>query len=101
MFGKQKKTDFVEIKGDGFKIMIPAKWNPSKEREFSGQVVRYEDGFDTISNISVIIVPSAKSSIADYGTPEDFLKQFDYLLGKQTFSGKTDSEVTELYMIRR
>ncbi|VAH46145.1 unnamed protein product [Triticum turgidum subsp. durum] len=68
VFGKAKKnTDFVAYSGEGFKLMIPAKWNPSKEREFPGQVLRYEDNFDATSNLSVIINPTTKKTITDYG----------------------------------
>ncbi|MBT2964632.1 hypothetical protein PN46_19045, partial [Vibrio anguillarum] len=41
VFGKPKEnTDFLPYNGDGFKLQIPAKWNPSKEIEFPGQVLR-------------------------------------------------------------
>merc|ERR1711988_1096442 len=33
-----------------------------------------------------------KSKIEDYGSPEQFLNSFSFLLGKQTFSGSTLSE---------
>ncbi|XP_059449867.1 oxygen-evolving enhancer protein 2, chloroplastic [Corylus avellana] len=93
VFGKPKSnTDFLPYDGDGFKLSIPAKWNPSKEREFPGQVLRYEDNFDSNSNVSVIIIPTDKKSITDYGSPEEFLSQVDFLLGKQTYAGKTASE---------
>ncbi|KAK8919374.1 hypothetical protein KSP39_PZI021253 [Platanthera zijinensis] len=93
VFGKPKtNTDFLPYNGPGFKLLIPAKWNPSKEREFPGQVLRYEDNFDTISNVSVIVTPTDKKSITDYGSPEQFLSQVDYLLGKQAYSGNTQAE---------
>ncbi|KAL8031237.1 hypothetical protein ABFX02_13G011400 [Erythranthe guttata] len=93
IFGKPKtNTDFKPYIGDGFKVSIPSKWNPSKEREFPGQVLRYEDNFDATSNLSVTVTPTDKKSITDYGSPEDFLSQVDYLLGKQSYFGKTDSE---------
>ncbi|RWW31492.1 hypothetical protein GW17_00003879 [Ensete ventricosum] len=76
VFGKPKtNTDFLPYKGDGFKLSIPSKWNPSKEVEFPGQVLRYEDNFDTTSNVSVMVTPTSKSSITDYGSPEEFLSQ--------------------------
>ncbi|VAH46155.1 unnamed protein product [Triticum turgidum subsp. durum] len=90
-YGK-KNTDFVAYSGEGFKLMIPAKWNPSKEREFPGQVLRYEDNFDATSNLSVIINPTTKKTITDYGSPEEFLSQVGFLLGQQSYGGKTDSE---------
>ncbi|KAL4377493.1 hypothetical protein GQ457_02G018730 [Hibiscus cannabinus] len=93
VFGKPKtNTDFTSYSGDGFKLSIPSKWNPSKEVEFPGQVLRYEDNFDTTSNLSVMVTPTDKKAITDYGSPEDFLAAVDYLLGKQAYFGKTDSE---------
>ncbi|KAI3502022.1 hypothetical protein L1887_30053 [Cichorium endivia] len=92
VFGKPKNTDFVTYDGPGFKLSIPAKWNPSKEVEFPGQVLRYEDNFDTTSNLSVMVTPTDKKSITDYGSPEEFLSKVDYLLGKQAYFGKTASE---------
>ncbi|KAH6837388.1 photosystem II subunit P-1 [Perilla frutescens var. hirtella] len=93
IFGKPKtNTDFRPYNGDGFKLSVPAKWNPSEQVEYPGQVVRFEDNFDTESNLVVTITPTDKKSITDYGSPEKFLSQVDYLLGKQTYSGKTDSE---------
>merc|ERR1712157_562495 len=35
---------------------------------------------------------SDKSKVSDYGPPEKFLNSFSYLLGKQSYSGKTISE---------
>lgn len=93
VFGKPKTdTDFQAVSQDGFKILIPSKWNPSKEVEYPGQVLRYEDNFDATSNVSVMVTPTTKKSIKDYGTPEEFLAQVDFLLGKQAYFGKTASE---------
>uniref|UniRef100_A0A0F7GZS4 23 kDa subunit of oxygen evolving system of photosystem II n=1 Tax=Pelargonium transvaalense TaxID=158603 RepID=A0A0F7GZS4_9ROSI len=93
VFGKPKtNTDFLPYVGEGFKLIIPAKWNPSKEVEFPGQVLRYEDNFDVTSNVTVTVTPTDKKSITDYGSPEDFLTKVDYLLGKQAYFGSTDSE---------
>ncbi|KAJ9685998.1 hypothetical protein PVL29_015068 [Vitis rotundifolia] len=81
VFGKPKtNTDFLPYNGDGFKLSIPSKWNPSKEREFPGQVLRYEDNFDSNSNVSVIITPTDKKSITDFGPPEEFLSKVNSLL---------------------
>ncbi|KAL6328940.1 hypothetical protein AAG906_007230 [Vitis piasezkii] len=91
VFGKPKtNTDFLPYNGEGFKLSIPSKWNPSKEREFPGQVLRYEDNFDSNSNVSVIITPTDKKSITDYGSPEEFLSKVDFLLGKQAFFGNAN-----------
>ncbi|CAN6834486.1 unnamed protein product [Brassica oleracea] len=93
VFGKPKKnTDFMPYNGEGFKIEIPSKWNPSKEVEYPGQVLRYEDNFDATSNVPLMITPTDKKTIADYGSPEQFLSQVSYLLGKQAYFGETASE---------
>ncbi|KAB2610856.1 oxygen-evolving enhancer protein 2 [Pyrus ussuriensis x Pyrus communis] len=93
VFGKPKSnTDFWPYFGKGFKLSIPSKWNPSKEVEYPGQVLRYEDNFDTTTNVAVTITPTEKKSVGDYGPPEEFLNQVDYLLGKQAYFGKTESE---------
>ncbi|WP_206001631.1 hypothetical protein, partial [Paraclostridium dentum] len=37
IFGKPKtNTEFKPYAGDGFKLLVPAKWNPSSEVEFPG-----------------------------------------------------------------
>ncbi|KAL2322442.1 hypothetical protein Fmac_026821 [Flemingia macrophylla] len=93
VFGKPKtNTDFLPYNGEGFKLSIPSKWNPSKEVEYPGQVLRYEDNFDTTSNVAVMVTATDKKSITDYGSPEEFLSKVDYLLGKQAFFGQTDAE---------
>ncbi|XP_054819766.1 oxygen-evolving enhancer protein 2, chloroplastic-like [Prosopis cineraria] len=93
VFGKPKtNTDFLPYNGNGFKLSIPSKWNPSKEVEYPGQVLRYEDNFDSNSYVTVTVTDTDKKSITDYGSPEQFLSQVDYLLGKQAYFGKTDSE---------
>lgn len=93
VFGKPKtNTDFLPYDGKSFKLLLPSKWNPSKEVEYPGQVLRYEDNFDTTTNVAVMVTPTDKKSITDYGSPENFLSTVDYLLGKQSYSGKTASE---------
>jgi photosystem II oxygen-evolving enhancer protein 2 len=93
VFGAPKKqTGFNTYVGDGFTVDIPSKWNPSKEKEFPGTVLRYEDNFDATNNMFVSITPAAKGSITDYGPPEKFLDEVSFLLGKQSYAGKTASE---------
>ncbi|CAK9133182.1 unnamed protein product [Ilex paraguariensis] len=93
IFGKPKtNTDFLPYNGDGFKLSIPAKWSKSKEVEYPGQVLRYEDNFDSTTNVSVMVTPTDKKSITDYGSPEEFFSKVDYLLGKQAYFGKTEAE---------
>ena len=80
VFGKPKKdTDYIPYAGEGFKLSIPSKWNPSKEREFPGQVLRYEDNFDATSNVSVLVQDTSKKSISEFGSPEEFLSQVTIL----------------------
>ncbi|KAL2482194.1 Oxygen-evolving enhancer protein 2-1 [Forsythia ovata] len=93
IFGKPKTdTDFLPYDGNGFKLSVPSKWNPSKEVEYPGQVLRYEDNLDSTTNIVVMVTPTDKKSTTDYGSPENFISQVDYLLGKQVYFGKTESE---------
>ncbi|MGF2531784.1 PsbP-related protein, partial [Ralstonia pseudosolanacearum] len=88
VFGKPKtNTEFIPITRDDFKLAVPSKWNPSKEVEFPGTVLKYEDNFDASSNVNVIITPTTKKTISDYGSPEQFLSQVDSLLGKQAYFG--------------
>ena len=43
VFGKAKTgASFVPFAGDGYAVLIPGKWNPSKEREWPGMDMRYE-----------------------------------------------------------
>ncbi|PKI77293.1 hypothetical protein CRG98_002238 [Punica granatum] len=39
-----------------------------------------------------MVTPTNLKSITDFGSPEDFLSEVDYLLGKQAYFGKTDAE---------
>lgn len=76
VFGAPKaQTGFTQYSGNGFSLDIPAKWNPSKEKEFPGTVLRFEDNFDATNNLFVSVTPAAKGSITDYGPPEKFLDE--------------------------
>jgi len=75
-----------------FSMLLPSKWNPSKEKDFPGMQLRYEDNFDAVNNLMVIKEKTDKAKIEDYGAPEKFLDQFSYLLGTQSYGGKTVSE---------
>lgn len=95
VFGKiTNSSGKIAYAGDGFAVLLPSKWNPSKKelQEFPGTQLRYEDNFDAINCFSVLANPTDKSKISDYGTPEKFLESIGYLLGKQAFSGETRSE---------
>merc|ERR1711904_318237 len=85
-------SGFIAFSGDGFSLLLPAKWNPSKEKEFSNVALRYEDNFDAVNNLVLIKERTTKSRIEDYGSPEQFLNSITYLIGQQSYSGKTISE---------
>jgi len=55
VFGKiTNKSGFVAFAGDGFSLLLPSKWNPSKEKDFPSVTLRYEDNFDAVNNLVVI-----------------------------------------------
>merc|ERR1739845_16536 len=69
VFGKvTNKSGFVAYSGEGFSLLLPSKWNPSKEKEFSDIVLRYEDNFDAVTNMIVIKGKAEKSRVEDYGS---------------------------------
>lgn len=93
VFGKAPgTTDYIPYKGEGFTIDIPSKWNPSKEAaEFPGIVLRWEDNFDALCNLTVLKVPTSLSSAKDLSADE-FLSKYNYLFGVQSFDKETVSE---------
>jgi hypothetical protein len=94
VFGKvTNKSGFVPYAGEGFALLLPSKYNPSKEKEFDNIVLRYEDNGDAVNNLMVIAAPAdGKSKIDDFGAPDKFLESVSYLFGKQAFAGETVSE---------
>lgn len=80
---------FVPYTGDGFAVLLPSKYNPSKEKDFSGVVLRYEDNGDAVNNLVVIKMPTSKSSIEQYGDTDKFLVELQSLglFGKQAYTG--------------
>ncbi|GBG58860.1 hypothetical protein CBR_g259 [Chara braunii] len=94
IFGAVKKnTDYIPYAGKGFRVDIPSKWNPSPQKEFEGTVLRYEDNGDSVSNFAVIKnTAEGKSKIEDFGSTDDFLNKYSYLLGEQSYAGATRSE---------
>ena len=52
----------------------------------------FEDNFDQVTNISVVINKADKSKMEDYGSPEAFLEKIGFLLGVQAYAGETQSE---------
>ena len=80
-------TGFYGYGGEGFSLLLPSQWNPSKEREEPGVVLRYEDNGDSVNNVVVVARKSDKNSIEGYGSPDEFLNKISPLLGDQVFTG--------------
>ncbi len=51
----------------------------------------YEDNGDAVNNLVVIVQPTDKKTIEDFGNQEKFLESVSYLLGKQAYSGRLRS----------
>lgn len=93
VFGKvTNKSGFSPYVGEGFALLLPAKWNPSKEKDFPDVVLRYEDNFDAVNNLIVIKSPTDKKSIEDFGGLDKFLSEYSFLLGKQSYVSDSVSE---------
>merc|ERR1712193_571204 len=93
VFGKTtNKSGFLAYAGEGFSLLLPSKWNPSREVDFPDVVLRYEDNFDAVNSLVVIKEKTSKGRIEDFGSPEQFLNSFSFLLGQQSYAGKTISE---------
>jgi len=78
----------IAYAGDGFSLLLPSKWNPSKEKDFGGVILRYDDNGDAVN--SLVVIKLAGQSLG--GTPEEFLNKNSYLLGQQSYAGSTISE---------
>ncbi|KAL6775859.1 PSBP1 [Auxenochlorella protothecoides x Auxenochlorella symbiontica] len=87
------KSGFVPYAGEGFALLLPAKWNPSPERDFPGTVLRYEDNYFPVNNLMVIQRPVGKNSIEDLGAPDKFLSDNAFLFGESAaWKGESRSE---------
>uniref|UniRef100_A0A7S4MHW1 PsbP C-terminal domain-containing protein n=1 Tax=Vannella robusta TaxID=1487602 RepID=A0A7S4MHW1_9EUKA len=85
-------SEYIPYAGEGFALLMPDKFNPSKEQDFKGTVLRYEDNFDAVSNLIVTCNPTSKTTIKEYGSPEKFLAANSFLLGKtsQEFASRSE-----------
>jgi hypothetical protein len=83
---------FIPYSGDGYAFLLPSKYHPTRERPFPNCDAYFEDNFDAVSNISVLVEKVGKSKIEDFGSPEAYLEQIGYLLGQQVYAGETRSE---------
>ena len=55
-------------------------------------IVAYKDNFDAVNNMYVLVNPSKDRSIENLGDLDNALNSFAYLLGSQSYTGKTQSE---------
>lgn len=95
VFGKTTSTTgFIPFSGDGFALLLPSKWNPSKELDYQNLVLRYEDNGDAVNSLVVIKAPTTKANVSDYGSPDAFLAELQNqgLFGKQAYTGSSKSE---------
>eukprot|EP00798_Chlamydomonas_sp_ICE-L_P014545 gene14545-20585_t len=93
VFGRTTNaSNAIPYAGDGYSLNIPSKWNPSREQEFRNTVFRYVDNGDAVNSICVIADPTSKSSVKDFGSTDQFLNEYGFLLGQQSYSGETMSE---------
>lgn len=93
IFGKTTDTSgFIPYAGEGFALLIPSKWNPSRERDFPGAVFRYEDNQDALTHVLVTKNPTDKKSIEQFGSADEVLKTLSFYIGEQVFTGETLSE---------
>jgi len=93
VFAKQSNTgDTTAYEGAGFKVLVPTKWNPNKSVS-DGSLLRYADNArDDGGNLDVIATPTNKSSIQEFGSLAENIKNISYLLGQDVFDGATESE---------
>ncbi|KAI8474828.1 MAG: hypothetical protein J3K34DRAFT_517910 [Monoraphidium minutum] len=96
VFGKvTNKSGFIPYVGEGFAVLLPSKWNPSREQDFGNIAkteLRYEDNGDSVNSISILTKAADKGDITGYGSPEKFLEGANWLFGQQAFAGETQSE---------
>ena len=96
VFGKATNTTgFAPYQGEGFALLLPSKWIPSKENDFARfglkKQLRYEDNFDAVNTL-MVLTQAANGSVKDFGSPQEFLTKYSFLFGQQAFSGETISE---------
>jgi len=86
------RSDFIPYAGEGYAVLIPSKYNPGGERDFKNTVLRYQDNFDAVNDMIVVVNPTNKKSIKDYGSVPAFLTAYSYMLGKSSQTFESSSE---------
>jgi len=79
---------FFAYSGDGFSMLLPSKWQTSKEIDLKDEIFRYEDNFDQVNYLAVIKRKGGSLG----GSPEEFMKNNAFLLGEQSYTGQSQSE---------
>ncbi|CAG9466007.1 unnamed protein product [Pedinophyceae sp. YPF-701] len=93
VFGKKTNvTGFLQYAGDGYSMLVPSKWNPSREKDNQYVVVRYEDNGDQANNLYVSVEPASKADMSEFGEPLKWLASNALILGQQSWVGDTVSE---------
>lgn len=93
VFGKVGNTSgFTSYAGDGYALLVPTKFNVSKERDFPNTDAKWEDNYRVANNIVVTRSPTNKNKIEDFGSPEEFLGVVSNMLGTDSWEGQTQSE---------
>ena len=80
-------TGATTYEGDGYKVELPANWNPSKEKPFAGIDLRYVDSFDDVNTLEVIVLKGGPDPASG-----DFLNQIGYILGETSAKVESQSE---------
>jgi len=75
---------FVSPDGD-FSMLVPQQYFSDPEQEYKGQVARFIDNYDNISNVVVLKKPG-KNSVTDYGSVDNWVEsEVNPLLGFQAY----------------
>lgn len=93
VFGSKptNSTGFIPYEGTGFSLLLPSRWVPTEERDSREVQLRYEDTYPA-NNLTVLASKTSKKSVADFGSPDQFLKENAFLFGDNVWQGNTRSE---------
>lgn len=84
-------TGFIPYQASDFSLLLPARWNATLERDQRDVRLRYEDTYPA-NNLLVYAKKTSKNSISDFGDPQQFLKEVNFLFGDNVWLGQTRSE---------
>jgi hypothetical protein len=84
-------TGYVPYRSDDFSLLLPARWEPTEERDSKNVLLRYVDTYPA-NNLMVMKTKTAKNSVKEFGDPQSFLKEVNYLFGDNVWQGASRSE---------